>query len=186
MIIAWKNARHQYFNKRPFLVIFIEGSVDTAAMPDIGLTPLDWLEVMLKPEEADNSGSYVIAPNGVPNDSEHRWVWITGKVRYIVLRLRYNRSISGTIISPVIQVYGKTPGGKDFPLSDAAGQYEIELTINKGSDVDDGATYQWTKAKRVYPKSDLGISERLIPVIEVAFSATGPLTDSVIEAQLVP
>jgi len=149
------------------------------------LKPLDWNDVMTKPESADNSGGAVLVPDSVPNSTDHAWLWVTDRVRFVLFRLRYNRAISGAITSPVVQIFGKTGAGLNFPLLNVLGVHEFTLTIDLTTDVDDGTTYKWTKPIKVFVHGHQGRAARALATIKTPFFATGTLTDSSIEAMVI-
>lgn len=139
----------------------------------------DWLDICTAPETADNGGSVVTNPGAITRSTQN-WFAACGLGTQVLVRLKYNAGISGSITSPVVQLFGRDSAGCPQRLVDGSGTHEQTVTVDTTNDVTDG-TYKYTAAKTINIHGNL----ELLAAIKTAFNATGTLNDSAIQVRVI-
>jgi hypothetical protein len=139
----------------------------------------DWIDICTAPETADNGGSVVTNPGAITRSTQN-WFAACGLGTQVLVRLKYDAGVSGSITSPVVQVFGRDSAGCPQRLVDGSGTHEQTLTVDGTNDVTDG-TYKYTVPKTINIHGNL----ELLAAIKTAFAATGTLTNSTIQVRVI-
>lgn len=139
----------------------------------------DWIDICTAPETADNGGSTVTNPGAITRSTQN-WFKPCGLGTQVLVRLKYDAGVSGTITSPVVQVFGRDSAQCPQRLVDGSGNHEQTVTVDATNDVTDG-TYKYTAAKTVNIHGNL----ELLAAIKTAFNATGTLSNSTVQVRVI-
>ena len=147
------------------------------------LFPNDWENACTAPETAD--ATPIVNPALITR-ADQNIVWFDRRTRFFYVRLKYDRTLDGTLTPPIVQPWGVTTDTTDdwAKFHDQNQSQTITLTIDTASDRDDG-TFKYTDhlTKQIIIDS---ISIGMLVGINTAFSRTGGvptgvLTNSVVQ-----
>ena len=139
----------------------------------------DWVDICTAPETSDNSGSVVTNPGAITRSTQN-WLKPCGLGTQVLVRLKYDAGVSGSITSPVVQLFGRDSQSCPQRLVDASGTHEQTLTVDATNDVTDG-TFKYTVAKIINIHGNID----LLAAVKTAFNATGTLTNSAIQVRVI-
>jgi len=163
--------------------LHVKRSLTERNMPDVpAMVPVsvisDWVDVCTEPEEADNSGSTVVAPLSITREAQNR-LYNHGIGTSAQIRLKYDDG-AGTLTNPVVQPFGFDGNDSPQKLVNADGDHELTLTIDATNDVQDG-TYKYTAPVEV----DMDGCASILVAIKTAFNAgTGTENNATIQVRV--
>lgn len=106
------------------------------------------------------------------------------------VRMAYDDGVSGTITSPIIQVFGRyeDPDGSNagdwMELENGSGDIEVTLTVDTTNDASDG-TLNFTRVRANTHSFDVQGCARIRIGVNTAFAATGTVTTAYLEAKVI-